>query len=243
MWLVTREASEGQALVDALKARGRRAVCVPAIRREALPWPTELDAAARAAQGPLWWFLTSPFVARLALERFIAGGIERARTLRIAALSPATADIIAAAQVTVDVAARGGAEALAEACAAAGVDGVVLYPTSDAGLAQEEQTRAVQILARTAAVARAAVYTTYADPRLDDNLRLLERKGAARYHAVLFSPSAARALHAGLVRTCVPGPATVVTVGASTARAWPKASMLAPAGVDIVDFLCSVDNA
>lgn len=239
MWLVTREAQDGQPLVDALKARGRGAVCVPAIRREPLPWPTALDDAARAAHETVWLFLTSPYAARLAIERFVEDGVGRAMNLRFAALSPQTLGVVAAAGRTVDVAADGGAYALAEACAAAGVRGTVLFPTSDAGLVQHEQMRALEVLSRTATVARAAVYSTYDDPRLDDNLRLLE--GGGRYGAVLFSPSAARALYDSVARTAVKGPAAIVTVGRSTARAWPAPSTLAPSGVDIVDFLCSLE--
>lgn len=241
MWLVTREAQEGQALVDALKARGHGAVCVPAIRREPLPWPAVLDDAARGARGPVWLFLTSPYAARLVLERFVDDGVGRALSLRFAALSPQTLGVIASAQRTVDVAADGGAHALAEACVAAGVRGTVLYPTSDAGMRQHEQTRALELLSAHTSVARAAIYTTYDDPRLGDNLRLLEGPARARYRAVLFSPSAARALHSAIERTGVRGPSAVVTVGQSTARAWPTASLPAPAGVDIVDFLCSLE--
>lgn len=229
-WVVTREASEGQPLVDALKQRGHEAVCVPAIRREPLPWPDRLT----PAHGDIV-FLTSPYAAKLALTHLRIPGL----TLRWAAVAPATVGALAGTGVDVVVATHGGAVALAEACVAAGLRGRVLYPTSDAGLTQDEQAHALDVLSRECTVDRAAVYTTIDDPHLDDNLRLVQ--GRVRFHAVLFSPSAARALHASLVRTGVSGLAHVVTVGASTARAWPAQSIPAPAGVDIVDFVCSLE--
>ena len=238
MWLVTREAHDGLPLVQALQARGLSAVCAPAIRREPLPWPAVLDEAAGSARGPVWLFLTSPLAARLALEHL--GHLEHAGSaLRFASLSPHTLAVVVAAARNVDVAAEGGATALARACAAAGVSGTVLYPTSDAGLLQDEQALALEVLSRTATVVRAPVYTTRDEPHLEDQLRSL----SAPYRAVLFSPSAARALQRAVERTGAPSPVLVVAVGRSTARAWPSAATLAPAGVDIVDFLCSLPDS
>lgn len=242
MWVVTREAAEGQPLVDALKKRGHEAVCVPAIKREPLPWPEDLR-----PFGEGMMFLTSPYAARLAWKNLDHAAVP---PVRWAAVEPATSKVVAGWAV-VDVSAPGGSMGLAEAVIATPrVPTRLFWPTSDAGLASDEH-KSVEKRLRDAgfSVNSRAVYTTIPDVHLDDNLRLLQRR--VRFHAVLFSPSAARALHDALARTGVTGLARVVTVGASTARAWASKSAQAsqvsqpteaPPGVDIADFVCSLEK-
>jgi uroporphyrinogen-III synthase len=269
-WVIAREPSDGEPLVAALRARGREAICVPLIERRALAWPGELRAAARQ-EGAIF-FLTSPFAARLACG-WLAAELPGAR-LRFAALLPATAAALtAAAHLEADVVAEGGAVALAEALMRSGLEGPVVYPTSDAGLRQAEQREAVQLLERRFVVARAAAYETGPAPGIAAGLA---RLGGRPYGAVLFSPSAARAL-AAAVKGGAQAPSRLVAVGASTAEAlpfpsegtsegtsegaaagtsqgarvrssgeaaapdWMRASVRAPTGVDLVDFLCSLD--
>jgi hypothetical protein len=156
------------------------------------------------------------------------------------ALEPVTAKYLRDWGMEVEVSATGGSIALAEAVVARSKHSRFLWPTSDAGLRTDEHAHVVQLLRDAGkSIEARAVYTTVADPSLDDNLRLLQ--GRVRFHAVLFSPSAAHALHDALERTGARGLARVVTVGASTARAWPGAATQAPLGVDIADFVCSLE--
>lgn len=231
-WVITREAQDGEPLVAALRARGQDALALPAIERRPLPWPASFD----APRGGIF-FLTSPYAARLVLEHMRAptGGLDD-RGRRFAALSPSTAAAVREAGLPVDVTAEGGALALALALGTSKLDGTVLYPTSDAGLAQPEQEQAVVVLRERFDVVREAVYSTGPARDLDDRLDALPRGNAWR--AVVFSPSAARALAAALARRKAPPP-VIVAVGASTARALPFPSTLAPSHVDLVDFLCS----
>lgn len=232
MWVVTREAAEGQPLVDALKRRGHEAVCVPAIRREPLPWPEALHAFGQASM-----FVTSLYAARLAHKNVDHTAVP---PLGWAALEPTTAKYLRDGGMDVEVSAPGGSLGLCDAVIARSSFTRFLWPTSDAGLRTDEHAHVVQRFRDAGKSIEAhAVYTTMSDPSLDDNLRLLQ--GRVRFHAVLFSPSAALALHESLARTRVQGLARVVTVGASTARAWPGASTEAPAGVDIADFVCSLE--
>jgi uroporphyrinogen-III synthase len=232
MWIVTREAAEGQPLVDALKQRGHEAVCVPAIRREPLPWPEQLQ-----PFGQVSLFLTSLYAAQLAHKNIDHTAVP---PVGWTALEPVTASYLREWQLTPEVTAHGGSLALADAIIARSSFSRFLWPTSDAGLRTEEHAQVLQRMRDAHKTIDAyAVYTTMGDPSLDDNLRLLQ--GRVRFHAVLFSPSAARALHEALARTGVQGLARVVTVGASTTRAWPAPSTAAPLGVDIADFLCSLE--
>lgn len=231
-WVITREAQDGEPLVAALRARGQAALLVPAIERRALPWPADLH----ARDGI--YFLTSPFAARLVVEHLRTVSLApRDGRPRFAALAPATAAVLRAAELDVDVAAHGGALALALALRDSELDGTVLYPTSDAGLAQPEQVQAAAVLGERFSLVRAAVYTTVPAADLEERLGALP--AGTGYRAVVFSPSAARALAAAVARASAP-PAAVVAVGASTARALPFPSTLAPPDVDLVSFLCSL---
>ena len=232
MWVVTREAAEGQSLVDALKKRGHEAVCVPAIRREPLPWPDALQPFGQASM-----FLTSLYAAKLAHKNVDHTAVP---PVGWAALEPATASYLRDCRLDPEVTAHGGSLALCDAVIARSSHSRFLWPTSDAGLHTDEHAQVVQRMRNAGkSIDAYAVYTTIADPSLDDNLRLLQ--GRVRFHAVLFSPSAAHALYESITRSGVQGLARVVTVGASTARAWPGAATQAPAGVDIADFVCSLE--
>src|SRR5688572_26439359 len=104
MWVVTREAAEGQPLVDALKKRGHEAVCVPAIRREPLPWPARLAPSPNALV-----FLTSPYAARCTLEHLKHVDTDGRLGMRFAALAPSTIAALTSSRAHVEVAAEGGA--------------------------------------------------------------------------------------------------------------------------------------
>ncbi len=230
-WIVTREPEDAAPLVDALRARGLEAVCVPCIERAPLGWPARL-----APGDDALWFLTSPYAARLVLARVVVTAAYAPPRARFAAVAPRTADVVVEAGARVDVTAEGGAVALAHAVVDAGFRGRVLYPTSDAGLAQPEQQEAVALLAARGEVVREAVYATRPPAGLAD--ALAARAGPLK--AVVFSPSAARAL-AGAV-AARPGAAAVVCVGESTARALPFPSTLVPRGADVADFIRSLED-
>jgi uroporphyrinogen-III synthase len=231
-WVITREAADAAPLLDALAARGVPAIAVPAIERNALPWPAELDAA--ATPGALV-FCTSAYAAELAVDALGP----RTSGLRFAATAPATARVLRDRDLDVVVEAQGGSAELARAVVAARVSDVVVYPTSDAGLQQPEQAEAVEILSSTCRVVRAPAYRTRPAPGFARTLGDVVDRATGRWRIVLFSPSAARALVDALAHVSRP-PDVVVSVGASTARALPFPSTLAPRGADLIDFVCSL---
>lgn len=138
MWVITREAEEAAATVSALADRGVAAVALPCIRFEPRPWPDDLPEDAL-------YVVTSPRVAAL-LDR----------PGRIAALDACARRLLRPA----DLVAAGGAEALARAIVEAGLPGPYLYPTSDRGLATDEQARAVAVLEKIGPVRRFPVVST-----------------------------------------------------------------------------------
>src|SRR5262249_10115778 len=143
---------------------------VPCIERHALPWPAWPPA-------PLV-FITS----KAAAQRLISEWHGRPPGTRVAAVAPATRAALGAAGGPVDVSAGGGAPALA---AAVGGPLDTLYPTSDVGTEQPEQTSALAVLEALGRVYRHVVYEVRAPAGLAERLRAL---GPCGY--VFFSPSA-----------------------------------------------------
>lgn len=241
-WIVTREGGDAEQTVLALQARGLRARALPCIEREVLPWPDTLTPEHDGA-GTLM-LCTSPFAARLLIERWpLLRTAAGAAPLSCAATAPTTARLLDDAGVPVSTRVSGGVVALAEAVASAvhaGPRPCVLYPTSDAGEEREEHAAALAALAKVADVRTAVAYATRAPAGLDDALRDLERDAAL----LLFSPSAVSSWVAAAARTGVACPATVVCVGASTARAFEgvahRKATLVPRGADLTDFLCTL---
>lgn len=237
-WVVTREAPDGRDLVEALRARGLHAVAISAIERTPLPWPRALV----GAHPRSIWFLTSPYAARLMRAQGLPADA------RIAALAPATARFLNEQGHRCMLTATGGAVALARALVehplgdadvertgegGQGEIPVVLYPTSDAGLAQQEQADAVSVLEKRFSVVRSAVYCTRTAPRFAAELAALPGRGLC---VVVHSPSAARALADAVAVTGL-RLHDVVAVGTSTAAALPFPARLLPSGADLVEFI------
>lgn len=149
-WVITRAQPDADADAKALRDAGFDAIAVPCIERVPLPWPDWPQAHEERVI-----FVTSPFAAM----QLIAAWPQPAR---VAAMAPITTARLRASGVPVAVEAEGGAVALAEKLRALKVRLDVLYPTSDAGMRQEEQDEALTILQSFATVTRAAVYATKA---------------------------------------------------------------------------------
>jgi uroporphyrinogen-III synthase len=232
-WVITREAEDAAPLVEKLRARGLDARCIPAIARRALPWPHTPPRAL--------FFVTSPYAARLVLDNVP----QSARAAHaFAAIAPKTTAVLRAAGVEAVVERAGGVVELARAVDDQPIDLPVVYATSDAGVASDEQREAVAILERRHVVQRFTAYTTEADAALAASIASLP----STYAAVFFSPSAvdafATALEEGPTPMNVP---FAVCIGASTHRAVAltsllKPSVLVPHGADLVEFICSLQE-
>lgn len=229
-WLVTREPAAGASLVAALRARGVTAVGLPAIERKALPWPERFADAARPGT---WVLCTSAFAVRV----FVEAMGERARGLRYAAIAPATVAELEAHGLAAEVVAPGGVVALTGAVVEACPPGVLLYPTSRAGLDESEQAAARERLrAAGFSLHCEAIYETLPASGLAAALRPWL---ADPWRVVLFSPSAARAVAEALAALGGRPPTDCVCVGDSTARAWPLRSTVAPRDVDLAVHLAA----
>lgn len=191
-WVITRAQPDADADAQALRDAGFDAIAVPCIERVPLPWPAWSPAAR-----PRVVFVTSPFAAK---QLIAAWPIDA----DVAAMAPITSAKLRAAGVPVAIEAEGGAVALAHAVVRA-KPAAILYPTSDAGMRQEEQDDALALLEACAAVTRAAVYATQPPPGL------VVPRGEAY---VFMSPSAVEnALAAGDLH-----PQAVACIGHSTHR-------------------------
>ncbi|MBK7861128.1 MAG: uroporphyrinogen-III synthase [Archangiaceae bacterium] len=201
-WVLTRPLEDAKPLADALGLD-----VVPCIERIDLPWP---------AWEPLL-FITSPAAARRLASEWPSRPLKFA-TAYVAALSPATAQVLAKAGIHPHLTAPGGSVALAQAVRAAVSYSGILYPTSDVGLEQGEHHDAVRILEAVGPVRQQAVYLTRAPQHLE---------AALGPHAggdfVFFSPSAVQNFVAAGGRA-----GRALCVGASTARAWREAKQPEP---------------
>jgi uroporphyrinogen III methyltransferase/synthase len=101
--LVTRPAHQSATLRRRLRDLGGEVVEAPAIRLVPPEDPGVLDAALSRLTHYTWLVLTSPNGARVLLERFAAAGRAPLDGIRVAAIGPATAGVLRAARVRVDV--------------------------------------------------------------------------------------------------------------------------------------------
>lgn len=253
-WIVTREWSDAEPLVQALRDGGLRARALPCIERTALPWPDDLappasrgPAGLEAGATPTIVLCTSPFAASLLIARWPRlVGAAGAAPLTCAAVAPVTARLLEAAGLPVSIRSKGGVASLAREVVASLGDGprpCVLYPTSDRGDDSDEHAEALAVLAPRADVVGDVVYSTHAAPGLDAALRDLEPDAALLF----FSPSAVTAFVTAASRAGVSLPATVVCFGGSTARAFARhagrEAIPAPRGANLVDFIRSLPES
>jgi uroporphyrinogen-III synthase len=204
-WAITRAEPDASRVCDELRAAGVVAVAVPCIERvpcEVVPWR---PSAHRVV------VLTSAGTVEALGQRIIDAAPDE-----VAALAPATARAVERLGLKVTVESANGVVALAHAIAARlERRGVVApafwYPTSDAGLEQDEQREAVARLGLLGPVTRPVAYTTRAPPELKATLAGLRLP----FGAFFASPSAV----ANFVAASPPRPERVVCWGASTLRA------------------------
>jgi uroporphyrinogen-III synthase len=208
-WILTREKDDAANDCAELLRLGVQVESVPCVELVSQPWPRW-----RKESGTRITFLTSRRAARCYLEQPERIGL-------VAAVAPATSASLEASRIAVEMSARGGAVALAEAVLARWEERGrppwhIVYPTSDVALEAKEQTLALSILSRVGPVQREAVYANRVPAGL---AAALETSLAGRWSACFHSPSAVRALLA----EAPPGatvPAHVVCFGRSTLDAW-----------------------
>lgn len=199
-WIITRPADEADRDVAVLRAHGLDATAIPLLERAMLPW---------TAERPDLVLLSSASVIPAVLDHWARWSPQP----RVAAMLPETAARARQSGLPVDVAAPGGAVALAEAVldawARLGRPARALYPTSQAGLDSPEQARAIARLETCLLVDRVAVLELRTPIDLDD--RVGRAPAGARW--VIASPSAARVL---FQTHEVPRPSMLLCHGAST---------------------------
>lgn len=222
--VVTREAADAAAVVDALEREGFEGWAVPTIAIAAPDDPAPLDAALADLSAFDWVVFTSPHAADVTCRSagWLAGWPAASPVLHVAAAGPGTAARLARAGVRVTVSAEaGGAAALAAgltSATAGALTGVrVLWPRADIA----PLDLADLLTARGAHVVAPIAYRTEPVPAGD--LALLT--GALEHGAVqgitFFSPSSARALARALDGTLhsLAGRVTLAAIGRTTARA------------------------
>ena len=99
--LVTRPPAQAAALAGLLRARGLTPVVVPTVAIDAAS-TDELGAMLKSLAGASWLVLTSANGAEALAARIAANGHPLPDGLRVAAVGPATADILRAASIRVD---------------------------------------------------------------------------------------------------------------------------------------------
>jgi len=100
--LVTRPAAQADDLAGLLRARGLTPVVVPTVAIDAASTTAELDAMLESLDGASWLVLTSANGAEALAARLSANGHQLPDGLRVAAVGPATADVLRAAAIRVD---------------------------------------------------------------------------------------------------------------------------------------------
>lgn len=196
IWFVTRELDDARADCAQLIARGVDARPLPCVATRTLPWPWGESPA------ETWTIFTS----RRSVASWVAGGAPRLG--KVAALAPATSNLLRAHGVHIDLEGTEGAAALARALA--NEPGTALrYPTSNAGLEAAEQHEALSALTHFEVDRRLAYEVTtppeLASTQLPDDFSL-----------AFFSPSAVQRYLSTQHRE----PREVVCFGTSTAAAW-----------------------
>jgi len=100
--LVTRPAAQADELAGLLRARGLTPVVVPTVAIDAASATDELDAMLKSLAGASWLVLTSANGAEALGARLSTNGHPLPDGLRVAAVGPATADVLRAAAIRVD---------------------------------------------------------------------------------------------------------------------------------------------
>ena len=100
--LVTRPAAQADDLAELLRARGLSPVVVPTVAIDVTSTTAELDAMLKSLDGASWLVLTSANGAEALAARLAANSDALPQGLRVAAVGPATADVLRAAAIRVD---------------------------------------------------------------------------------------------------------------------------------------------
>lgn len=100
--LVTRPAHQAEELVALLEARGLATTAVPTVAIDTASAVAELDAALARLDGADWLIVTSVNGARAVTHRLEATGAVLPPTTRVAAVGPATAEVLTSAGMRVD---------------------------------------------------------------------------------------------------------------------------------------------
>ena len=100
--LVTRPAAQADQLAGLLRARGLTPVVVPTVAIDAASTTDDLDAMLESLEGASWLVFTSANGAEALASRLSANGHPLPDGLRVAAVGPATADVLRAAAIRVD---------------------------------------------------------------------------------------------------------------------------------------------
>ena len=214
-WLLARDLEDAQALARRLCALGHAAVPFPCISRKALPF------ALPETKANLSILITSVFGAQCLLS-VLPECLRRWPKLSVVALAPKTSAWLKERGVPVAMEVPGGAKQLAECMVATlraqNPRDELLWPSSDAGAARQEQALAMQKLEALTRVHRVVAYSTVTAPTLQQQMAQWHGKRAC----LLFcSPSACDAFFE--VRHATqksPAVVQVACVGASTLRAW-----------------------
>ncbi len=179
-WIITRPQAEAAELVGALKSVGITARAISCVERHFLDWPWPPP---RHEAG--WVLVTSAAMAeRLGLIPDY---------IRVAALAPKTTQALERRGLAVSLSAVGGVEALAEALEAEWVrekrpKWFIHYPTSDLGLAANEQSSAMGLLEHFATVKRYEAYRSVAPRELAAQASMVGPEAGV----IFFSPSAVK---------------------------------------------------
>ena len=218
-WIVTRPQAEADELVRSLVSAGIPARAISCVERHFLDWPWPPP---RHEAG--WVLVTSAAMA----ERLASVP----DYIRVAALAPKTAKVLERRGIHVSLSAEGGVEALAEALEAEWArehrpKWFVHYPTSDVGIAREEQAGAMVLLERFATVKRYEAYKSVSPRELAAQASVVGPEAGV----IFFSPSAVK----HWIEVAVSRPAAVLCHGGSTLEAyeawrplgWPKGILAA----------------
>jgi uroporphyrinogen-III synthase len=218
-WIVTRAEPEVRRTVELLRSSNVNARALPCIERH---WrsPSEWFLPARTSRQFQWSVL-------LVTSSAIAERVEVADAVFVAALGPATAAALRARNVRVDLEVHGGVHALAEELLRIAhandlhPEHVELrYPTSDYAKDQPEHVAATAVMRQAGELTIIEAYRTTAARDLDCALRGLRAElGRKPCGWVFASPSAVAAFAQG-GGFDLAAPRGVVSIGASTLRAW-----------------------
>ncbi|MCL2011792.1 MAG: uroporphyrinogen-III synthase [Cystobacterineae bacterium] len=214
-WLIGRDLEDSQALAQRLRALGHTAKAFPCIARRALPFVLP------ETEAHVSILITSVFGAQCLLSVW-PQCLKRWPTLSVVALAPKTSAWLKAKGVPVAVEVPGGARHMARhmanALSAQNPRDELVWLSSDAGAAGEEQAAAMQKLRALTKVHRVLAYSTVRAPSLEQHMAQWHGQKAC---LLLCSPSACAAffeVRAAFEKS--PVVVEVACVGNSTLRAW-----------------------